>query len=406
MIDICFLLPQIAFGPRGGFVGGYVNNVINLCSKLQYDQCRLTLLAGIVAPSAEQLTALHTTLPRVDIHTITMKSPPTTPAYVGEFAVRAIVKARTFGRFRDGLVYGHSGFPGYGVVTRFCAQVLGARAAHVLYCPVEERWQHRQVGWVTKSLNRYALKNIELVAISENVANSVKRFLGKTPSIYIIAPAIRDELLFGPREDGATNERNKQYQAESPAAVVGFIGHHRREKGLDLAIAAVSRLIREGMGLRLEGVLSGGESREEGTMVARRMADTGGVREYCEFVSGVEAIESFLQRVDVLIVPFRGTRGPSDYPMVLLEAMAVGTLVVATPVGAVPEVIDDGMNGFLAAEVTVDAIAASLRKSVQISPLRRASIVQRAARDVSRFSSERIARQTRQFAERVLKHDV
>lgn len=402
LIDICFLLPQIAFGARGGFVGGYVNNVINVCSKLQYDQCRLTLLAGVTAPSADRLTDLRTTLPHVEIHVIQMKSPPTTPAYVGEFGLRAVLKAKSLRGSRDGLVYGHSGFPGYGLVTRFCAQALGGRAAHLLYCPIEKQWQHRHTGWLTKSINRYALTDIELVAISENVANSIRRFLGETTTIHIIAPAVGENIAFRP---GADDARDEGYETGSRAVVVGFIGHHRREKGLDLAIRAVARLIREGMDVRFEGVLSGGEAREEGTREARRMAEGEAIPEYCHFVSGVEAMDAFLRQVDVLLVPFRGTRGPSDYPMVLLEAMAAGTPVVATPVGAVAEVVVDGVNGFVAAGTSVDAITSSLRKSVRMSAVSRMSMVQRAARDVARFSSERIARQTRTLAERILTHD-
>jgi glycosyltransferase involved in cell wall biosynthesis len=34
-------------------------------------------------------------------------------------------------------------------------------------------------------------------------------------------------------------------------------------------------------------------------------------------------------------------------PIALLEAMSVGLPVISTPVGAIPEVVEDGRNGFL-----------------------------------------------------------
>jgi glycosyltransferase involved in cell wall biosynthesis len=49
-------------------------------------------------------------------------------------------------------------------------------------------------------------------------------------------------------------------------------------------------------------------------------------------------------------------------PIGLLEAMAAGVPVVATPVGGIPEVIADGVSGFLAAPGDKAALARLLRK--------------------------------------------
>jgi len=64
---------------------------------------------------------------------------------------------------------------------------------------------------------------------------------------------------------------------------------------------------------------------------------------------------------------------PSYYeglPMVILEALAAGLPIVATPVGGIPEFVRDGYNGFLTPIGDVPALACKLRTLVQDLDLR------------------------------------
>lgn len=54
------------------------------------------------------------------------------------------------------------------------------------------------------------------------------------------------------------------------------------------------------------------------------------------------------------------------FGLVMIEAMACGTPVVATPYGAVPEVVADGVNGFIA--TSVDDMVEAIKKIETISP--------------------------------------
>ncbi len=56
-------------------------------------------------------------------------------------------------------------------------------------------------------------------------------------------------------------------------------------------------------------------------------------------------------------------------PVGLLEAMAAGVPVVATPIGGIPEVVADGVSGFLAAPGDKAALARLLRKVLLDRPL-------------------------------------
>jgi len=65
----------------------------------------------------------------------------------------------------------------------------------------------------------------------------------------------------------------------------------------------------------------------------------------------------------------------SDYeacPLTLLEAKAAGVPVVATAVGGIPEIVDDGVDGLLVAPGSVDGFAAALARLLDQPSLARA----------------------------------
>lgn len=48
----------------------------------------------------------------------------------------------------------------------------------------------------------------------------------------------------------------------------------------------------------------------------------------------------------------------------MLEAMACGTVVLATPVGGIPEVIKDGVNGFIMEDNSPECIARNVMRAL------------------------------------------
>jgi glycosyltransferase involved in cell wall biosynthesis len=53
-----------------------------------------------------------------------------------------------------------------------------------------------------------------------------------------------------------------------------------------------------------------------------------------------------------------------NFPHTVVEALSVGTPVIATRVGGVPEVVQDGVNGLLVDPGDVDALTAAVRRFV------------------------------------------
>jgi glycosyltransferase involved in cell wall biosynthesis len=81
----------------------------------------------------------------------------------------------------------------------------------------------------------------------------------------------------------------------------------------------------------------------------------------------------------VFLMPIRW---PEPFGMVMVEALAAGTPVLAFPEGAAPEIVEDGVNGFLVADE--QEMAAMVDRVSEIDPLT-------CRRSAERFAPDRIA---------------
>lgn len=127
-----------------------------------------------------------------------------------------------------------------------------------------------------------------------------------------------------------------------------YLGKIEERKGTyDLLLAFAAALQRfPGLHLRIGG---NGEV-EEAQAFARKL----GVQAQVDILGWVDAQQkaALLAGTDVYVLPSYA----EGLPVSVLEAMACGIPVVTTPVGAIPEFIEDGVNGFLAAPGDVEAL--------------------------------------------------
>ena len=85
-------------------------------------------------------------------------------------------------------------------------------------------------------------------------------------------------------------------------------------------------------------------------------ADLGGARvRFVPFVDDPAAVAEYYRAADVYLHPSRA----ESFGLAVLEAMACGTPVVASNVGGIPEIVQDGVSGLLVAVGDADALAAA-----------------------------------------------
>ena len=155
---------------------------------------------------------------------------------------------------------------------------------------------------------------------------------------------------------------------------LAFLGRISPEKGIDRAIRIAQRA-----GIKLKVAAKIGE--EDRTWYEREMApllEGGGV----EFIGEIDDAQKpeFLSNARALLFPIAW---PEPFGLVMIEAMACGCPVLAFPLGSVPEVIEDGLTGFII-ENEDEAVAALGR----IGTLDRKAI---RARFEQRWSAKRMA---------------
>jgi glycosyltransferase involved in cell wall biosynthesis len=96
-----------------------------------------------------------------------------------------------------------------------------------------------------------------------------------------------------------------------------------------------------------------------------------------------EELLRWYRRAHILVVPSL-TEG---IPQVVIEAMANSVAIVATRVGGIPSLVEDGETGLLVAAGSAEDLAAALRRMV-VEPGLRCRLVERAREAVSRFTRE------------------
>jgi glycosyltransferase involved in cell wall biosynthesis len=169
-----------------------------------------------------------------------------------------------------------------------------------------------------------------------------------------------------------------------PGAVrIGFVGRLVPGKGLEYAIRALAR-VRLGRPARL---LIAGEGPERSRLAA--LAETLQIGSDLDWVGPVADVAAFWRRCDIAVVP---SDGLESFSMTTLEAMACARPVVASRIGAIPELVVDGVTGTLVAPGDVGSLAGAVVAYAERPDLRRAHGSAGRSRVVSRFALDDSAR--------------
>jgi glycosyltransferase involved in cell wall biosynthesis len=105
------------------------------------------------------------------------------------------------------------------------------------------------------------------------------------------------------------------------------------------------------------------------------------------FLGDIEDVPALLARSEVLVAPSL-FEDPS--PNVVMEAKQAGRACIGFPRGGISELIEDGVDGFICYDATVEALAFSLRKYCE-NPLMAAQHGSQALCSINRFGHTKFA---------------
>jgi glycosyltransferase involved in cell wall biosynthesis len=144
-----------------------------------------------------------------------------------------------------------------------------------------------------------------------------------------------------------------------PDQYLAFCGRIAPEKGVDRAIEIAQRV---GMPIRIAAKVDRVDRDYFETMIRPLLKHP-----LVEFVGeiGDREKDDFLGNAFALLFPIDW---PEPFGLVMIEAMACGTPVIAFRRGSVPEVVEDGVSGFV-----VESVEEAARAVERVSKLRRSS---------------------------------
>ena len=241
-------------------------------------------------------------------------------------------------------------------------------------------FQHARLGVPAAALRRWrtlaASRPAQLVCPSAFLRGIVLSW-GAAPDRVTVVPNAAPPLPELPSRD----EARRRFAVDG--RTLAFAGRLTAAKELDVAFAAVAQV--EGVTL-----LVAGDGEERARLAARTPTnvrllgslDRGGVLE-------------LFRAADAALL----SSAWENFPHALVEALAVGTPVVATSVGGIPEIVVDGENGLLVPPGDAGALAAAIRRFFADADLR-ARLTAAAAPSAGRFAPERTVEQLEAILEK------
>jgi glycosyltransferase involved in cell wall biosynthesis len=208
----------------------------------------------------------------------------------------------------------------------------------------------------------YALKL--LLRASDRIVAPSRSYQEEVVSLF---PALQEKImhihngldmaeLMGPTWEEGREERQRY---------ILCIAAHNEKKGIDVLLHAAKRLQQAGAAVKIVLVGDG--------PLRRRLEDLAvslGVQEQVDFLGsqGRTQVAALLHGCEVFVLPSRH----EPFGVVLLEALACQKPVVATAVGGIQEIIENGQNGILVPPDNAEALAGALLAVLQDQALQRA----------------------------------
>jgi glycosyltransferase involved in cell wall biosynthesis len=222
-------------------------------------------------------------------------------------------------------------------------KVIGT--VHHLYWCIQKNRIRR---WLDKLIESIFISQFDhLIVPSAYTLNSVKEIVGRMPHAHIIQPAVERP------NRGSFSKKRKYVQGKRVKLL--FVGAIQQRKGVIELIRALSKVTYKDIFLYLVGDIDQRPEYVEkvkGIIGDHNLIDR--VR-LCGRIS-TEELNRLYQEADIFILP----SFHEGYGIVVAEAMQFGLPAIVSNITALPELIQEGVNGLLVTPGDVDEIAKAI----------------------------------------------
>jgi len=209
---------------------------------------------------------------------------------------------------------------------------------------------HGKFYYTDKWRRRWAMRLVanqgRLVCVSDDLRKFVADKLCLQPQMLrTIYNGI--DLHVNTRRDGS--KIRAELGIPSHHKIIGTVANLHRIKGHIFMLQAVTIIIKRCSDITVVFAGAGDEEQE-----LRTYALNLGIDKYVRFLGFRKDIPDLLSALDIFVLPSLS----ECFPLSLLEAMACSVPVIATNVGGVKEIIEDGKTGYIVPPGDPDALAA------------------------------------------------
>lgn len=235
--------------------------------------------------------------------------------------------------------------------------------------PVTNNWYHRYL---------YNRRVDGVVALSQKIANVLVAGGVLRENIRVIYTGVEPDQF----QTAQCPNRNVR------ELVVGTVAVLAERKGHRFLLEAAAQLKRQGLRIRYRFAGEGPE-REPLQAITRKL----GLQQDVTFEGFVSDVANFLSGIDISVLPslYEGMG------VAVLEAMAAAKPVIASRVGGIPELVDDGVTGFLVSPGDPTALAAAMTRLISQKGLIDEMGIRGRDRVQQRFTMEQTAKEVENY---------
>jgi glycosyltransferase involved in cell wall biosynthesis len=256
------------------------------------------------------------------------------------------------------------------------------------YVPLEAKNLKK---FVIQLCTAYANHCDQVIAPSKSVRDVLKKRGVKTP-VTVIPTGVDFEAF----SEGDGARARKEHGLDAECYVVGHVGRLAPEKNLEFLAGAVAPFLSKQKNAHF---LVAGEGPSKEAMA--KIFDEAGVSARVHFAGRLadQALIDFYHAMDVFVFASKTeTQG-----MVLVEAMAAGTPVLALEASGVTDVLDHRQNGWMVREETTEAFVEGLNWLVNQDDAKRRFLSRNARETGEVFSTEHCAQKALKVYDKALR---
>ncbi len=240
--------------------------------------------------------------------------------------------------------------------------LFAARSSGIPILATCHNWTERTAALkLYSALDKCLLRRFDrVVAVSDSISTTLIQSGFPPARVCTIRNGI-DTHRFADASEGALEGAGGTSRGR---VILGTLSRLSKEKGIDVLVRALAELRASWPDLLC---MVAGDGPERAAIL--NLAAELGVSENLLLAGFCSDVPAFLRACAVIVHPSR----MEAMPLAILEAMAAGKPIVATAVGGIPSLIEDGVSGVLTRADDAHALAEGIRRMLNDLSLRRSA---------------------------------